>query len=222
MKKLLLSLGLILAITLSANAQRHHRTVRHRVTHEYTTTSHQAPRRHAPERYSDNLGELRMHVAGELGITDIGGIFMHEYPYHFSIGAMAEAQVGRALSLGLGAEYYGTRSIYPNQADKPYLSSVPIYANARLSTLGWGAKFFVEARAGYAIPVGSVNVGGTNYAAKGFFTGAGIGFSCFGSNISIGVNALDVNNGYSQSHYHTSSDIVTDVYLRYSFAIPVN
>lgn len=147
---------------------------------------------------------------------------MHEYPYHYSIGAMGEVQLGRMLSLGLGAEYYGTRSIYPHQADKPYLNSVPVYANIRLSTPGWGSKFFLEARAGYAIPVGSVNVSGTNYAAKGFFTGAGCGVSCFGSNISIGINALDVNNGYSQSLYHTGSDIVTDVYLRYSFAIPVN
>ena len=221
MKRLIISLSLILAVAFSASAQFHHRPgPRHPSRRYYAPAPN--PNHHHTGRYEDNRGELRFHIAGELGITDIHGIFIHEYPYHYSVGGMAEAQVGRMLSLGLGAEYYGTRSIRPHQADKPYLNCVPIYGNIRLATPGRGAQLFVEARAGYAIPTGSVFVNGTQYVAKGFFTGAGLGISCYGSNLSIGVNALDVNNGYYQSMYHTSSDIITDIYLRYSYAIPLN
>ena len=198
MKKLLLSLGLILAITLSANAQR--------------------PRHHAPARYHNNIGEVRMHVIGELGLYDVGNIFYHEYPRHYSIGAMAESQLGRMLSIGLGAEYYGTRGIYTNNAYRPYLNSVPVYGNLRLSTPGWDARCFIEGRAGYAFPIGSVSVSGTHYAARGFFTGAGIGITLYGSNISVGVNTIDVNNGFGENNHR---DVVTDVYLRYSYAIPL-
>lgn len=220
MKRLIISLSLLLAVTFSANAQLHHRPgPRHPIKRYYAPAPH--PKHHHPGRYEDNWGELRFHLAGELGMNDIYGIFVHEYPYHYSIGGMIEAQVGRLLSLGLGAEYYGTRSLYAHHANKPYLNCVPIYGNIRLATPGRAAQLFVEARAGYAIPTGSVFVNGTQYRAKGFFTGAGVGISCYGNNFSIGVNALDVNNGYNQSMYHTSSDIITDVYLRYSYAIPL-
>jgi len=134
---------------------------------------------------------------------------------------MVETQVGRRLSLGLGAEYYGTRNFHGN--DRSFLNSVPVYANARLSSTGWGTKLFIEGRAGYAFPIGSANIDGTTYSTQGLFTGAGIGINFYGNSISIGLNAIDVNNGYQLlDNDHTGSDIVTDVYLRYSYSFPVN
>lgn len=228
MKKLLLSLGLILAITLSANAQPGRRVHRH-----YGHVPAPRPRYEAPLPFYDDIGQLRFHVAGELGINDLSGIFFHEYPYHFSAGGMLEVQTGRLLSLGLGAEYYATHNISFNNMqsmDRPYFTSLPVYANLRLSTPGNVAKFFVEVRAGYAFPLNYVTIGNSYgaYETRGFFTGGGIGFGCYGNNISIGMNAIDVNkyNGPvlhdGQGVGHGGRNIITDFYLRYSYAIPLN
>jgi len=220
MKRIFVAIGLILAITCTANAQPR-RNVRRKVTHEYTRTR-QTPRYQGPTRYSSNYGEFSLHIAGELGLSDVGGIFWHEYPYHYSIGCMAEAQVGHLIGLGLGAEYYGTRSLFENQSNTPYLNSVPVYANLRLSTPGWKTKLFIEGRAGYAIPINSVNLNGIDYASEGFFTGAGIGLIHRGNSLSIGMNAIDVNNSFMMyNNNQTGSDIITDVYLRYSYSFPV-
>lgn len=234
MKKLILSLTLILAVTFTAIAQPG-RTVRKKVVRKYYSST-PAPRPrpwHKGNTYDyRGLGELRLHLAGELGFTDIAGIFYHVYPNHFSAGGMMEVQTGRWLSLGLGAEYYATRSDSYNslyQNDLSYFRSVPIYANIRLSSPGPGAKCFVEARAGYAIPLNVVGVGSPAdyYVTQGFFTGGGIGISCYGNNISVGMNTIDIRNYngialLENNNGHGTPNIITDFYIRYSYAIPLN
>lgn len=217
MKKILCSIGLILAIVLSANAQ----------------PSHRAHRRPQP-RIGDNIGEVRLHIAGEIGFTDIGGIFMHRSPYHYSAGCMAEFQTGRCLSLGLGAEYYGIRHINEKIfSSGNYLNCVPIYGNVRLNTTGF-TKFFVDLQMGYAIPPNQINLSqpeGTVIVqipiqAKGFYSGAAVGVSFYGNNVSVGFNSVDITNAETnQPLYYNGSNrkrIATDFYLRYSYAFPLN
>lgn len=204
MKKIIISFCLLLAVVLSAGAQPHHR-----------------PRPHQDYYTYSNIGEARLHIGGELGIADPVAFFWHRAPRHYSIGAMGEIQVGRRLSLGLGAEFYGTR--ISDQAYPTYYNSVPVYGNIRLSSPGYGTKVFVEARVGYAIPVNIVSMGypTSYYETRGLFTGGGVGLNCYGNNISIGINAIDLMNRYD---YGTPgrSRVITNFYLRYSYAIPLN
>ena len=204
MKKIILSFCLLLAFVLSAGAQPHHR-----------------PRPHQDYYTYSNIGEARLHIAGELGIADPVAFFWHRAPRHYSIGAMGEIQVGRRLSLGLGAEFYGTR-IY-DQSYPSYYNSVPVYGNIRLSSPGYGTKVFVEARVGYAIPVNTVSMGypTSYYETRGLFTGGGVGLNCYGSNISIGINAIDLINRYDYGNLRRNG-VITNFYLRYSYAIPLN
>lgn len=208
MKKLILSISLILAFVLSAGAQPHRR-----------------PRPYEEYYHYSNIGEARLHIAGELGIADPIAFFWHRAPRHYSIGAMGEIQVGRRLSLGLGAEFFGTR--INDQTYPAYYNSVPVYGNIRLSSPGYGTKVFVEARVGYAIPVNTISMGyPTNYyETRGLFTGGGVGLNCYGNNISIGINAIDVRNyeGYTlQGLDGRPPRVITNFYLRYSYAIPLN
>lgn len=208
MKKIILSFSLILAFVISAGAQPHHRPRPHQDFYNYS-----------------NIGEARLHIAGELGIADPVALFWHRAPRHYSIGAMGEIQVGRRLSLGLGAEFYGTR--INDQTYPAYYNSVPVYGNIRLSSPGYGTKVFVEARVGYAIPVNIVSMGypTSYYETRGLFTGGGIGLNCFNNNISIGINAIDVTsyNGFVPSNENLGrSRVITNFYLRYSYAIPLN
>ena len=234
MKKALLFLVLTLAVALSANAQRHTVTRTYKSKHTYTTTTRPrpAPRPrtwfHRPERYHDNIGEVRLHLGGELGFTDIGGLFMHELPYHYGIGAMAEVQTGRLLSLGVGADYYGSRNMdLGNYHYDTYLNCVPVYANIRLSTPGHTTRLFVEGKAGYAIPLNSVELTHPyrgEVVAQGFYTGAGIGLSFFGNNISMGFNSIDLHDT-GKIHLlngETADGMFTDFYLKYSYALPLN
>lgn len=238
MKKTLLFLVLTLAVALSANAQRRHTVTRtYKSKHTYTTTAPRPRPRPRPgwkqqryERYHDNIGEVRLHLGGELGFTDIGGLFMHELPHHYGLGAMAEVQTGRLLSLGLGADYYGTRGMEGSSfCTDDYLNCVPVYANVRLSTPGWRTRLFVEGKVGYAIPVNSVQLSRPyldNVSAQGFYTGAGLGLSFFGNNISIGFNSIDLRDMDSEIHLlhnsGTADGMFTDFYLKYSYAIPLN
>ena len=208
MKKIILSFSLIFAFVISAGAQPHHRPRPHQDFYNYS-----------------NIGEARLHIAGELGIADPVALFWHRAPRHYSIGAMGEIQVGRRLSLGLGAEFYGTR--INDQTYPAYYNSVPVYGNIRLSSPGYGTKVFVEARVGYAIPVNIVSMGypTSYYETRGLFTGGGIGLNCFNNNISIGINAIDVTsyNGFVPSNENLGrSRVITNFYLRYSYAIPLN
>lgn len=209
MRRIFLLISLILAITLSAGAQIHHKpSPRKLAKQQYVPAPKPHPSPHVS--YYDGIGEFRLHITGDLGINDLEGLFWHEYPCHYSIGGMAEIQTGRLLSLGLGAEYYGTLCNNPHNANDDYYNCVPVYGNVRLSTPGYSAKFFVEARAGYAIPLNTVST----YKAEGLFTGAGIGFSIYGNNFSVGINVIDITNGSSDL-----PDRATDFYLRYSYAI---
>ena len=219
MKKIILSLGIVLAIVFTANAQpgRPSQRAPHRPQHYVP-----APRPSGPR--IDNIGQVRLHISGELGITDFRGIFWHEWPKHFDVGLMAEVQTGRLFSIGLGTEYYATSTDY-KYADRPYYMSLPVYANVRLTTPGLHAGFFVEARAGYAFPLNAARVNNTVRETRGFYTGGGIGFRCFGNNLSIGMNAIDVRNSNGTAFQNSdggSPRIITDFYLRYSYAIPLN
>lgn len=227
MKKLLLSLGILLVLTGTANAQ--WRTVRRQhVRHNYyTAPARQRPRPQTQAPYYYGIGDVRLHVVGELGISDPIGVFWHQYPEHYSIGGMAEVQTGRHLSLGLGAEYYGTSSITDHYDVPDYLNTVPIYGNIRLSSAGRNTKLFVEGRVGYAIATNQALA--TNpyryVEAQGFYTGLGVGFSCYGNSFSVGFNSIDLRNPLSNQfilYNNGSKTMVTDFYLRYSFAIPMN
>ena len=178
--------------------------------------------------YYNPIGEVRLHVGGELGFTDIGGLFMHEIPYHYGIGAMAEVQTGRLLSLGLGADYYGSRNLgRGNYQNDTYLNCVPIYANIRLSTPGRCTRLFVEGKAGYAIPLNSVELTHPyrgEVVAQGFYTGVGVGLDFYNNNISIGFNSIDLHY-VDKNHLHngsTADGMFTDFYIKYSYAFPLN
>lgn len=229
MKKLLLSLVLILAVTFTANAQRHVVKRTYKTKHTYTSPAPKPLPRQAYDRYYNTVGELRLHVVGELGFLDIGGFFMHRLPRHYSAGAMAEFQAGRIVSLGLGAEFYGSRfgGYYPYNGD--YLNCVPVYGMVRLSTPTHRSKLFVEGKVGYAIPVNQVYASnpGRMIVAQGFYTSAGVGVSFYGNSLSVGFNSIDrrtaapnqiiLLNGYS-----AREGMFTDFYLRYSYAFPLN
>ena len=227
MKRIILSLSLILAIVLSAGAQPYRRPHPIRpVRRHYIPAPKQHSRSQYITPYDYSVGDVRLHILGELGLHDIGGIFMHNLPYHYSVGGMAEFQAGQCLSLGLGAEFYGTRHINRTHfTDGLYLNCVPIYGNVRLSTTG-RVKLFAEARAGYAIPTNQVINQGQGLVAQGFYTGAAVGFGFYGNNFSFGFNSIDIRNVNTlQAVYYQGCDhkvIATDFYLRYSYAIPLN
>ena len=216
MKKILFSIGFILAIILSANAQ----------------PGHRAHRRPQP-RIGDNIGEVRLHVAGEIGFADIGGLFMHESPYHYSVGGMVEFQTARCLSLGLGAEYYGIRHINEKLfSPSKYLNCVPVYGNVRVNTSGF-TKLFVDVQMGYAIPANQINfnqssgtvVVQTPIQAKGFYSGAAVGINFYGNNISVGFHSVDITNAETNQPLYSGNNrklLATDFYLRYSYAFPLN
>lgn len=184
-------------------------------------------------RYDGHLGEVRLNLYGEINIVDIGGIFSHRKPFHYCLGTMAEYRVGRCLSLGLGADYYGLRRLdYKEFGKRNYLNCVPIYANVRFITTGH-VKFFAELRAGYAIPINQVSIKQNSYnepyrsiKASGFFTGSGIGLSYYGHSIGIGFNNVDIHDANTQqSVLHDGSNrkvIATDFYLRYSYSFALN
>ena len=106
MKKTLLSLCLLLALTITAVAQPRPPRPRYRHVPRRTVVSPRAPKHH--EHSYSPVGTFRFHVLGDLGVSDLGAIFVHEIPYHFSVGGMAEYQVGRITNLGIGAEYYSS------------------------------------------------------------------------------------------------------------------
>lgn len=226
MKKLLLSLVLILAVTFTASAQHHVVKRTYKTKHTYTTPA-PSPRPRPSYPYT-GVGELRFHVVGELGFLDLGGFFMHRLPRHYSAGAMAEYQAGRILSLGLGAEFYGSRLMDYSPYYNDYLNCVPIYGMVRLSTPNRHSRLFVEGKVGYAIPTNLVYVSSpaSPMAAQGLYTSAGVGLSFFGSNLSVGFNSIDRRSvGSNQPillNGSTSAGMFTDFYLRYSYAIPLN
>ena len=215
-------------MAVSASAQRPTVTRTYKSKHTYTAP-HPKPRpRPALDRYYDPIGELRLHVTGELGFFDLSGLFMHRLPRHYSVGAVAEFQAGRVFSVGVGAEFYGSRGMNRYNYSDIYLNCVPVFGMARLSTPG-RTKLFVEARVGYAIPINQVylNDPGHTVAAQGLYTSAGVGLNFFGNNISVGFNGIDLRNVTPNQIIPLNNNSIwkrmfTDFFLRYSYAIPLN
>ena len=159
---------------------------------------------------------------------------MHESPLHYGVGCLAEYQTGRCISLGMGAEFYGIRHINSIKyfSNGVYLNCIPVYGDIKINTTGF-TKFFVEVQMGYAIPTNRISIGehdGTVIVqipvqTKGFFSGAAIGISFYGNNISVGFKSVDIVNAETNQPIYFGSNrkiITTDFYLRYSYAIPLN
>ena len=147
MKKILLSFCLLIVLSISAEAQM--RPPRPRYRHHSPKRTVQPPQRHAPDRTYCPVGEFRFHVFGELGSNDFGAVFMHEIPYHFSVGGLAEYQVGHITSFGIGAEYYssyGEHCQLFNYMQETYIHTLPIYANLKLALPNAPISPFVEGR----------------------------------------------------------------------------
>lgn len=217
MKKLLLSLALLLSLTINMNAQAPHRRAPSR---EY---QHRSYRQVRPSPMPSNIGEFRFHVYGDLGVEDFSALFFHEIPYHFTVGGMAEYQVGHALSLGVGAEFYSSYGedcyLLRNMYDT-YIHTLPIYANLRLSVPSGPVRPYVEGRIGYSAPLGEVSCADPNgvhyFMSTGLYTGAAMGIDICGLNLSLGVSAIDVVNSPNNAYYE--KDVITDVYFRLGYA----
>ncbi len=221
MKKLMLSICLLLTIAVTAEAQMRPPHPRHR--HMPRRTAVQPRERQAPRLYSP-VGEFRFHVYGELGSNDFGAVFMHEIPYHFSVGGMAEYQVGHLTSLGVGAEYYSSYGehcrLFENM-QQTYIHTLPIYANLKLTLPNTPISPFVEGRIGYSVPLGTVTCdnpeGVFHYKSTGLYTGGAVGLMIYRVNLSFGVSAIDVVDadlGFNGGR----QDVITDYYVRLSYA----
>ena len=222
MKKLLLSICLFMTVSLMAEAQV--RPPRPRYRHHTRRTVMQPRQRYASDRIYSPMGEFRFHVYGELGSNDFGAIFMHEIPYHFSVGGMAEYQVGHITSLGIGTEYYSSYGehcrLFENM-QQTYIHTVPIYANLKLTLPNTPISPFVEGRIGYSVPLGEVTYedfdGVHHYKSTGLYTGGAVGLKIYRTYLSFGVSAIDVVDadlGFNGGR----QDVITDYYLRLSYA----
>ena len=222
MKKLLLSLCLLFALSISSEAQIRPPRPHHR--HHPKRTVVQPRQRHSPDRTYNPIGEYRFHVFGELGSNDFGAVFMHEIPYHFSVGGMAEYQVGHVTSIGVGAEYYssyGEHCHLFNNMQETYIHTLPIYANLKLTVPHAPISPFVEGRIGYSVPLGEVTCndpeGVHHYKSTGMFTSGAVGIKIYRTQLSFGMSAIDVVDsdlGFNGGR----KDVITDDYVRLSFA----
>ncbi len=222
MKKLLLSLCLLFALSISSEAQIRPPRPHHR--HHPKRTVVQPRQRHSPDRTYNPIGEYRFQVFGELGSNDFGAVFMHEIPYHFSVGGMAEYQVGHVTSIGVGAEYYssyGEHCHLFNNMQETYIHTLPIYANLKLTLPHAPISPFVEGRIGYSVPLGEVTCndpeGVHHYKSTGMYTGGAVGIKIYRTQLSFGMSAIDVVDsdlGFNGGR----KDVITDYYVRLSFA----
>ncbi|MBO7616584.1 MAG: hypothetical protein J6T22_05205 [Bacteroidales bacterium] len=222
MKKLLLSLCLLFALSISSEAQIRPPRPHHR--HHPKRTVVQPRQRHSPDRTYNPIGEYRFHVFGELGSNDFGAVFMHEIPYHFSVGGMAEYQVGHVTSIGVGAEYYssyGEHCHLFNNMQETYIHTLPIYANLKLTLPHVPISPFVEGRIGYSVPLGEVTCndpeGVHHYKSTGMYTGGAVGIKIYHTQLSFGMSAIDIVDsdlGFNGGR----KDVITDYYVRLSFA----
>lgn len=218
MKKTLLALCLLLALSFTVEAQAH---PRHR--HHPQRTVVQPHERLAPNLYNP-IGEFRVHLYGELGHKDFRAIVRHEIPYHFSVGGMAEYQIGHITSVGVGTEFYST---YGEHCDlfynmqETYIHTLPIYANLRFSLPHVPVSPFIEGRIGYSIPLGRVtchdNNGIHHYQSSGLYTGGAVGLKIYHFNLSFGLSAIDIVDA-DLGFKSPRMDVITDYYVRLSFA----
>ena len=214
MKKLLLSLALLLSLTINMNAQApyRHRRYREVPAREYR---HRPYRQVRTEQVPSTMGDFRFHILADLGTCDFGGLFWHRIPVHYTVGAMAEYQVGHVTSIGMGAEFYSTFYRNPYYAYRDYLRSVPLYGNLRFSVPCGPVRPFVEGRVGYAIPLNRYAYGNQEFRSGGLYTGGAVGMTIYGLNLSFGISAVDVVN-YMPNYY--SKGVVVDYSFRISFA----
>lgn len=221
MKKTVLALCLLFMLSISAEAQIRPPHLRHR--HYPKRAMVQTRESHESHHYSP-IGEYRFHVYGELGYDDFGAIFMHEIPYHFSAGGMSEYQIGYLTSIGVGAEYYSTYGEHCNlfhNMQETYISTLPIYANLKLTLPNAPISPFIEGRIGYSVPLGNVTCndpdGVRHYKSTGLYTGGAVGLKIYRTYISFGLSAIDVVDadlGFNGGRL----DVITDYYVRLSFA----
>lgn len=219
MKKLLLSLALLLSISLTANAQSIKRPNPNRHRH-YVEYAKPAPHRHV-QQMPDYVGELRFHAMGSIAPGSIVQMFRRYNPDSFMVGGMFEYQAGRAVSLGIGGEFYGSycngNRRYYTDLDY-YTYSIPVYGNLRLMIPSGEVRPFVEGRIGYAIPVSSAHsyAYNTEFQAQGLFTGLGCGLIVGHSDFTFGFNVTDLYNRANPNN--APWGYFTDFFFRYSYA----
>ena len=221
MKKTMLALCLLFVLSITAEAQirpphpcyRHHprRTV-------VQPREKQAPRLYNP------IGEFRFNVYGELGNDDLGAIFMHEIPYHFAVGAMAEYQIGCLTSIGVGTEFlssYGEHCDLFCNMQETYIHTLPLYANLKLALPNAPISPFIEGRIGYSLPIGTVTCndmdGVHHYQSAGLYTGGAVGLQIYRVSFSCGMSTIDVVDA-DLGLNSPRMDVITDYYVRLSFA----
>lgn len=222
MKKLVLSLCLLFALSISSEAQIRPPRPHHR--HHPKRTVVQPREKHHPDRTYNPVGAFQFQLYGELGSNDFGAVFMHEIPYHFSVGGMAEYQVGHVTSLGIGAEYYssfGEHCRLFNNMQETYIHTLPVYANLKLALPHAPITPFIEGRIGYSVPIGYVTCNDMDgvhyYKSMGLYTGGAVGIKIYRTQVSFGMSAIDIVDnelGFNGGR----KDVVTDYYVRLSFA----
>ena len=221
MKKTLFALCLLVVLSMTAEAQIH--PVHPRYRHHPKRTVVQPRERQEPRRYNP-YDDFRFHVYGELGSDDFSAIIMHEIPYHFSVGGMAECQIGHLTSIGVGAEFY---SSYGEHCDlfhnmqETYIHTLPIYANLKLTLPDAAISPFIEGRIGYSMPLGGVTCndpeGVHHYKSMGLYTGGAVGLKIYRTYLSFGMSTIDVVDA-DYGLIGPRVDVITDYYVRLSFA----
>ena len=222
MKKILLSLCLLFVLSISSEAQIRPPRPHHR--HHPKRTVVQPRYRQMPDRTYSPIGEFRFNVFGELGSNDFGAVFMHEIPYHFSVGGLAEYQIGHITSFGIGAEYYSSYGehcrLFKNMQET-YIHTLPIYANLKFTLPNAPISPFIEGRIGYSMPLGKVTCNDMDgvhyYKSMGLYTGGAVGIKIYRTQISFGMSAIDVVDA-DQGFNGGRQDVITDYYVRLSFA----
>ncbi len=221
MKKTLLALCLLIVLSISAEAQIRPPHPRHRYHPKRTVV--QPREKHVPRLYNP-VGEIRFHVLGELGSDDFGAVFMHEIPYHFSVGGMAEYQIGHLTSIGIGAELYSSYGEHCNlfyNMRETYIHTLPIYANLKLALPNTPISPFIEGRIGYSLPLGVTTcndpAGVRHYKSMGLYTGGAVGIKIYRTYLSFGLSAIDVVDA-DLGLYGGRQAVITDYYVRLSFA----
>ena len=222
MKKLVLSLCLLFVLSISSEAQIRPPRPHHR--HHPKRTVVQPREKHHPDRTYNPVGAFQFQLYGELGSNDFGAVFMHEIPYHFSVGGMAEYQVGHVTSLGIGAEYYSSFGEHCRLFDnmqETYIHTLPVYANLKLALPHAPITPFVEGRIGYSVPLGYVTCNDMDgvhyYKSMGLYTGGDVGIKIYRTQLSFGMSAIDIVDnelGFNGGR----KDVITDYYVRLSFA----
>ena len=221
MKKSLLALCLLVVLSISAEAQTpppHH-------GHRYPPKrSMMQPHENYAPRFYYPYGVFRIHVYGELSPHDLGAIFRHEIPYHFSVGGMAEYQFWGFTSVGVGAEFYtsyGQHCHLFRNMQETYIHTLPLYANVKLTLPYAPVSPFIEGRIGYSLPLGRVTCndpdGIHHYRSRGLYTGGAVGIKIYRTYISFGMSTIDVVDA-DYGFIGPKVDAITDYYVRVSFA----